>query len=88
MAITLGVLLQVGQPPAVALPPVRQPFIEATVISESTRPVKSASSLSSHSSQFFSHRNTSSQPSFQSYNPRGEQTNLAHQTGIRLDIFA
>jgi len=87
MAITFGVMLQLGQPPAVAVPAVRQPFIEATVISESTRPVTSAS-LVPHNSSYISQRQTSPQSSFQSYNPHGEQTNLAHQTGIRLDIFA
>jgi len=77
MVITLGILLQVGQPPAVAVPPA-QPYIEATIVSPTSRSVTSISSVS-HSSP---------QSSFQSYNPRGEQTNLSLQTGMRLDIFA
>lgn len=88
MAITLGVLLQVGQPPAVAVPPL-QPIIEARIVSPSTKPIKAISSISSSGSAIpFALRLPSPQQAFQIYSQRGEQKNLMLETGTRLDVYA
>ncbi|OIP99395.1 MAG: hypothetical protein AUK35_07580 [Zetaproteobacteria bacterium CG2_30_46_52] len=89
MAITLGVLLQVGQPPAVAVPPL-QPIIEGTVVSSSTKTSMAISSISpsKRSGLSFGQRQVSPQQAFQIYNPRGEQKNLMFETGSRLDVYA
>ncbi len=89
MSFTLGVLLQVGQPPAVAVPPMYpvQRVIEAQVVSSSLQSIPAVSHVKQETLRFHNHQ-AHSRPQVQTYNPFGEKHLDKMPTGAFLDIFA
>lgn len=90
MSFTIGVLLQVGQPPAVAVPPVypAQPVIDAQVVSSSLQATPTVGSVKQDTLKFYNPK-TNAQPSYApTYNSFGEKGLDQAQTGAFLDIFA
>ncbi len=86
MAITFGVMLHVDRTPAVVVPPVQAPVLEAVVVSQTSNPVLPVERT--QPGQFNSNQNKFFQPSPDSYNLRGERASEGDSTGSKLDLFA